>query len=444
MANIRFANFARSQLAAGLAPGDLSLSVVTTHGARFPTLTGAQYFYVVLENAALDREIVKVTARAGDLFTIVRAQDGTTALSWNAGDVVALRMVAAALQDAIDAAAGGDFAPLAGAVFTGAVEVPAGATGAEVPQAQEVAVLATTQLGGNRNKITNGDFSSNQRGATSVADDAYCLDGWYVLTESGNVTVAQLTDPEPGAPFGIRLTQPDASPKRMGFAHIIESKDIRQYASAAMHLGARLRLSTSANIRYAVIEHTGTADSVTSDVVNNWASATYTPSNFFIAGVNIISTGTIAPGAATWGAVSDWDALGASVKNVVVFIWTESQVAQNVTLDCSRIQYEPGVVATPHEWRLNELALCQRRYCVTHGHLTAYVAAGGQDPRTPVYWPVTMRAVPTTTNTGGAITNASSADLGGISIYGAHFRVVATAAGLTSVTSRVITASADL
>ncbi len=224
-------------------------------------------------------------------------------------------------------------------------------------------------LGAHRNRLINGDFSQNVRALTSVADDTYCLDRWYILTETGNVTVGQLTDPESGAPFGIRLTQPDASPKRMGFAQIIESRNIRQFASRAMHLGARLRLSTGAAIRYAVIEHTGTADVVTSDVVNNWASATFTPSNFFISGLNVLSTGTITPGAATWGEVSAWAALSAGVKNVIVFIWTETQVAQNVTLDCSRIQYEPGVVATPHEWRMNEGDLCQP-------YLPALIATG--------------------------------------------------------------------
>lgn len=229
--------------------------------------------------------------------------------------------------------------------------------------------IVDSGIGAHRNRLINGDFSQNVRALTSVADDTYCLDRWYILTETGSVTVAQLTDPESGAPFGIRLTQPDASPKRMGFASIIESKNIRQYASRAMHLGARLRLSTGANIRYAVIEHTGTADVVTSDVVKNWSSATFTPSNFFIAGLNILSTGTITPGAATWGEVSAWAALSAGVKNVIVFIWTESQIAKNTTLDCSRIQYEPGVVATPHEWRMNEGDLCQP-------YLPALIATG--------------------------------------------------------------------
>ena len=41
----------------------------------------------------------------------------------------------------------------------------------------------------------------NQRQATSVADDAYCLDGWYVLTNTGNVTLdpVSVSDPKVGA-----------------------------------------------------------------------------------------------------------------------------------------------------------------------------------------------------------------------------------------------------
>jgi hypothetical protein len=116
MAGILFTNFARSQLAAPLLAGDLSLTVQTGHGARFPAPGVGDYFYLVLENASLAREIVKCTGRAVDTLTIVRAQDNTTALGWNAGDVVALRFVAAAIADAVTGTA-----MLTGAAFTGAV-----------------------------------------------------------------------------------------------------------------------------------------------------------------------------------------------------------------------------------------------------------------------------------------------------------------------------------
>lgn len=278
-----------------------------------------------------------------------------------------------------------------GDIMTGPLSVPA---------------LNGGQLAGMRNKIINGSGGVNQRGLTSVADDTYFIDRFYALTESGNVTVAQVTDPESGASFGFRLTQPDATAKRIGFATIIESKDIRQYASQAMNFFCRVKLSASTGIRYAIIEHTGTADVVTSDVVNNWASTTFTPSNFFTAGINILKTGVVTPGAATFGDIDDWAVLGASVKNVILFVWSESTLAQNGTLEANRVQFEPGVVATPFEWRHNELALCQRYFFKTFDQAVApasgaglqgalfatHTAAGGF--RVTLTFPVEMRVSP--------------------------------------------------
>ena len=101
MAGIKFTNFARSALAVGIGSGDTSLSVTGTQGSRFPTLSAGDYFYVVLENAVLQREIVKVTARVNDTFTVVRGQDGTTAQAWVAGDIVELRFNAAGISDSL-------------------------------------------------------------------------------------------------------------------------------------------------------------------------------------------------------------------------------------------------------------------------------------------------------------------------------------------------------
>lgn len=107
MADIKFTNFAHSLLAVGIGTGDTTISVTGGHGVRFPALTAPQYFYLTLEDAALNREIVKVTARATDSMTVVRAQDGTTARSWSAGSTsVALRLNAAAIEDVLGGAGG--------------------------------------------------------------------------------------------------------------------------------------------------------------------------------------------------------------------------------------------------------------------------------------------------------------------------------------------------
>jgi len=97
---IKYTNNASTTLASSITNSATSLTVVTGAGALFPTLTGSDYFYCTLEDsAATTREIVKVTARSSDTFTIVRGQDGTTGTAFNAGDKVQLRLVRAALDN---------------------------------------------------------------------------------------------------------------------------------------------------------------------------------------------------------------------------------------------------------------------------------------------------------------------------------------------------------
>lgn len=112
--NVQFKNFARSTLAIGAASGATSLTVAAGTGSRFPALSGSQYFYATLESAALVREIVKVTARATDVLTVVRAQDGTAATAWNAGDTISIRWNAQAIIDAT-----ASMLPTAGGSMTG-------------------------------------------------------------------------------------------------------------------------------------------------------------------------------------------------------------------------------------------------------------------------------------------------------------------------------------
>lgn len=87
-----FTNNAATTLASGITSIDTSLTVATGDGAEFPTLSGSEYFYCTLANNAGTIEIVKVTARSTDTFTIVRGQDGTTAAAWAGGDKVELRL----------------------------------------------------------------------------------------------------------------------------------------------------------------------------------------------------------------------------------------------------------------------------------------------------------------------------------------------------------------
>ena len=93
--NYQFTNNAATTLASSILVGATSLTVASTTGALFPTLTGSNFFYCTLQNTAGSTvEIVKVTARSTDTFTIVRAQEGTTASAFASGDKVELRLTA--------------------------------------------------------------------------------------------------------------------------------------------------------------------------------------------------------------------------------------------------------------------------------------------------------------------------------------------------------------
>lgn len=95
----QFTNNAASTLASGITSSATSLTVATGTGGIFPTLTTGQFCYCTLQNTAgTSVEIVKVTARSGDTFTIVRAQDNTSASAFITGDKFELRLTAGELN----------------------------------------------------------------------------------------------------------------------------------------------------------------------------------------------------------------------------------------------------------------------------------------------------------------------------------------------------------
>ena len=96
---IQFSNLASTTLASGVSSSATSVSV--TSASLFPSLGGSDYFYATLGDDA-GSEIVKVTAISGTTFTVVRGQDGTSAISHSTGTHFALRVTAAAL-DPVDA-----------------------------------------------------------------------------------------------------------------------------------------------------------------------------------------------------------------------------------------------------------------------------------------------------------------------------------------------------
>lgn len=94
-----FTNNAVGSLAAAITDTDTSLELQGGEGANFPNPTAPDYFMLTLENGSW-MEIVKVTARATDVLTIERAQEGSTAEPFYQFDLVELRVTAGAMNEA--------------------------------------------------------------------------------------------------------------------------------------------------------------------------------------------------------------------------------------------------------------------------------------------------------------------------------------------------------
>jgi hypothetical protein len=138
-----FTNNAATTLATGINSSVTSLTVASATGALFPTLAGSQYFYCTLSNTAgTTIEIVKVTARSTDTFTIVRGQDNTTAAAFIAGDKVELRLTAADLQNFPQLDSTNTFA--LAQTFTTAIAVTSGGTGVTTSTGSGSNVLSTS------------------------------------------------------------------------------------------------------------------------------------------------------------------------------------------------------------------------------------------------------------------------------------------------------------
>lgn len=97
---IKLKNNVAGFLATTISASDTGLVLQSGNGAAFPTLAAADYCYATLISTGGTIEIVKITARAGDALTVVRAQEGTSATGFAAGTRVELRITAQAVYDA--------------------------------------------------------------------------------------------------------------------------------------------------------------------------------------------------------------------------------------------------------------------------------------------------------------------------------------------------------
>jgi hypothetical protein len=227
-----------------------------------------------------------------------------------------------------------------------------------------------TEMGGGgvylwRNALLNGSFAIWQRQsdpatATEYADDEYCADRWYVLTQSNPIDAERIDGDTQR--YAARLTQKQATAQQIGLAQIIEGANCRHLRGQEVTFSVRTQCSAAETINIAVLEWGGTEDSVTSDVAASWSGSGLPTLATSVTQAG--STGQTALSVSTWADVSTTVTLGSSFTNLIIFVWTDTTLSQNTTLDLEAAQLERGATATPFEVRPvgAELALCQRYF----------------------------------------------------------------------------------
>lgn len=97
---LKLQNNASTVIQSALNSVSTSVSVQAGTGELFPTLSVGDYFYATISNQNNNFEIVKVTARSGDVMTIVRAQENTFAIPFASGSTFECRVTAQSVLDA--------------------------------------------------------------------------------------------------------------------------------------------------------------------------------------------------------------------------------------------------------------------------------------------------------------------------------------------------------
>lgn len=300
---MKFTNNATSTLATGINNSVTSLSVASGQGALFPTLGGSDYFYCTIANTAGTVEIVKVTARSTDTFTIVRGQDNTTAATWLSGDRVELRLVAASLNDIpkLDEANTFTTAP----TFSTALGVASGGTGAASFTANNVllgngtSALQVVAPGTSGNVLTsNGTTWSSSTPAAGVSLSA------------ANTWTATQTFNGSSSTFGTALLDTAETVNVVGSAPssttnlYLQSGAVQYYTSnAANNFVVNLAFSSGTSMNTAL----STNQSATAALITTQGSTAYYASSIQVDGTTSGVTTRWIGGAPTAGNASGLD-----------------------------------------------------------------------------------------------------------------------------------------
>jgi len=299
-----------------------------------------------------------------------------------------------------------------------------------------------------KNRIINGSFGIAQRGTSFTStsslnnDDTYNLDRWFVLSDGNDIVdITQETSTVPTNELTAIALDVETINKKFGIAQIIEQVNCIGAIGNTVTLSFQAKVSATTkldNVKCAIVAWSGTADTVTSDIISAWGAEGTNPT--LIANATYENTPVnlnLTTSYATYSVSAAVDT--ASTKNIIVFIWSDvTDTTLGDFLYITNVQLEVGSTATPFERRLynQELANCQRYFeksyniDVTPATVTMIGSvntnAAGAISNRPFWFckfNVSKRATPTVTiyspnsGTTGKVGGPSAVDYSGTTVY---------------------------
>lgn len=191
---LKIANNAYGTISASITSAATQIVLGTGQGARFPAIASGDWGYATLSDSSNNLEIVKITARTGDTFTVERGQDGTTARAYAAGDRMDMRPVAACFESKLDTAvASSTYATQASVAGSLSAKLDSSVAGTTYAKLAGGNTLSGTQ----KFQATHWKVSSIGSVSGVITIDLAAA-STYSLTITGNTTLSFLNYPTGG------------------------------------------------------------------------------------------------------------------------------------------------------------------------------------------------------------------------------------------------------
>lgn len=253
----------------------------------------------------------------------------------------------------------------------------------------------------NKNGITNGSFRVAQRGTSFTAattpannDDTFLLDEWILLSDGNDVVdVSKVVRATPNGSYAECKLEVETANKQFGILHILRAVNAARFIGQTVSVSFKARMAAADDnthsLKCVVLSWDGTADTVTSDVVNAWSATPSYVANW--TAENTPSSQTLTTTEQTFK-VEGISIDTASTKNIAVFIFcdqTDGAVDDAVII--TDVQLELGSVATQYEYipYADEFFVCRKsrnQFIVGLGRQSSDIKVYGHQLLIPDMW----------------------------------------------------------